>query len=348
MNKIKKIYKTSIDVFENCSFRNGAIVAANIKDPDYPENVKNYSYVWVRDASFVCVACDLLKMKRIPDRFFEWCWNAENFEKEGIFYMRYHVDGKMYGREFQPDQTGSLLWAIEHHSRHWNVSKFSELIEKAADGICSSWKIECFKRHYDLWEERHTSSRRKENFTYSVAMCVKGLESAIKLVGPKATWVKCRNQMEKEIEKAYDRKSGYFLRSFNGSRDTTIDSSIFGLFWPSEVINPNDFRMISTVKKIVETNVIENGGVIRYKGDRYAGSLRRKEGGAWPVLNFWLSIYYSELKKNKECREYVNWVMERVKDKLPEQIKNGKPISIIPLAWSHAMFIIAGKRLNLF
>jgi GH15 family glucan-1,4-alpha-glucosidase len=40
--------------------------------------------------------------------------------------------------------------------------------------------------------------------------------------------------------------------------------------------------------------------------------------------------------------------LERVEKKLPEQIKNGKPASIVPLAWSHAMFIIAGKFLELF
>jgi GH15 family glucan-1,4-alpha-glucosidase len=71
-------------------------------------------------------------------------------------------------------------------------------------------------------------------------------------------------------------------------------------------------------------------------------------GGAWPVLNFWLSIYFCLAGKKQEAIKYFSWILERVEKKLPEQIKNGKPASIVPLAWSHAMFIIAGKFLELF
>jgi len=346
--KIKRIFERSIKVIKDCSLKNGAIVAANPKDPDYPQGVKNYYYVWPRDASFFCVACDLIGLRKIPERFFNWCWRAEEFKEKGVFYMRYYPSGKMYGRQFQPDQTGSLLWAIEHHSKYWNVNKFTDLIEKAADGICSSWNGRCFRRSYDIWEEKVASPKKGENFTYSLVMNIKGLSSAIELIRSKTEWVTCKNQMKKEIENAYDKKLGYFVRKFNGHKDISIDSSILGLSWPSDVIKPNDFRMRSTVDKIVKTNSIENGGIMRYKGDRYAGFLRRKEAGAWPVLNFWLSAYFYKLGEKEKARKYFNWVIERVDEKLPEQIKNGKPASIIPLAWSHAMFIITGRFLKLF
>jgi GH15 family glucan-1,4-alpha-glucosidase len=345
---IDKIFETSVNVIKDCSLKNGAIVASNIYDPDYPKGVKNYNYVWPRDASFVCVACDLIDLKKIPEKFFDWCWNAEKFKEKGIFYMRYSPDGKIYGRQFQPDQTGSLLWAMEHHSKYWDVNEFTDLIERAADGICSSWNDRCFKMSYDIWEERYASPQKGEKFTYSLAMCIKGLESAIKLIGPKAEWVKCKNQMKIEIESAYDKKLGYFVRKFNGKKDVIIDSSVLGIAWPSEIIKPNDFRMVSSVDEIIKSNTIENGGIMRYKGDLYAGFLRKKEGGAWPIINFWLSIYYSKLGNREKALKYFNWVVKRVEDKLPEQIKNGKPTSIIPLAWSHAMFITAGKSLNLF
>lgn len=347
-DKIKRILKMSIRVIKECSLRNGAIVASNIHDPDYPKGVKNYYFVWPRDASFVCVACDLLGLRRIPEKFFEWCWKAEDFREGGIFYMRYYPNGKMYGRQFQPDQLGALLWAIEHHSKYREIDKFTDLVEKLAGGICSSWNGECFRRSYDIWEERVVSPKKGENFTYSLAMCVKGLNSAIGLIGPKAEWVRCRNQMKKEIENAYDKKLGYFVRKFNGYKDIVIDSSILGLSWPSESIKSNDLRMKSTVDNIVKANCMEDDGIRRYRGDRYAGYLRRGEGGAWPVLNFWLSVYFSKLGENENARKYFSWVIERVDEKLPEQIKNGIPASIIPLAWSHAMFVIAGKFLNLF
>jgi GH15 family glucan-1,4-alpha-glucosidase len=347
--KIKRIFKTSKRVFRECSLKNGAIVASNIHDPDYPEGVKNYHYVWPRDASFVCVACDLIGMKKIPEKFFKWCWKkAENFKEKGIFFMRYFPDGRMYGKQFQPDQTASLLWAIEHHSKDWDVSSFGQLIEKAADGIYSSWKGSCFRRSFDLWEERAASPKKKQNHTYSLAMCIKGLKAALRLIGTRREWLRCVGEMENELKKSYDKKLGYFVRTFNNKRDKTLDSSMLGLVWPSEVISPKDRRMVSTVKKIIEKNSTENGGIMRYKGDKYVGKLKRGNAGAWPILNFWLSIYFSKSGRKKRALEYFNWVLERVNDKLPEQIKNGKPSSITPLAWSHAMFIIAGRYLELF
>jgi len=87
---------------------------------------------------------------------------------------------------------------------------------------------------------------------------------------------------------------------------------------------------------------------MRYKGDKYIGKLKRGKAGSWPILNFWLSIYYTKLGKREKALQYFNWVVDRVEEKLPEQIKNEKISSIIPLAWSHAMFIIAGKYLELF
>jgi len=347
--KIQRILQTSKKVFRECSLRNGAIIASNIHDPDYPKGMKNYHYVWPRDASFVCVACDLIGLRKIPEKFFEWCWNeTEGFREKGIFFMRYHPNGKMYGREFQPDQTGSLIWAIEHHSKHHDMTKFHALIEKAADGICSSWKGSHFRRSFDIWEEKPASSRKNEKHTYSLAMCIKGLEAASELIKTKERWLNCKEEMENELKKSYDNKLGYFVRTFNKKHDKILDSSTLGLVWPSEVIKPKDKRMVSTVKRIIQINSIKDGGIIRYKDDRYVGKLRRGKAGAWPLLNFWLSIYFSKLGKEKKASKYFNWVIERVDEKLPEQVKDGKPFSIIPLAWSHAMFVITGRCLELF
>jgi GH15 family glucan-1,4-alpha-glucosidase len=348
--KIQRMFKIGKKIFKECSLKSGAIVASNIHDPDYPKGVKNYYYVWPRDASFVCVACDLIGLKNIPEKFFKWCWDkAEGFREEGIFYMRYNPDGKMYGREFQPDQTGSLLWAIEHHSKSFDVDKFNKIIEIAADGICSSWSGSSFKRSFDVWEERVASPIKNEKHTYSLAMCIKGLRAASMLIGPKEEWLECIRQMGNEFEKSYNKELGYFLRTFNNTHtDKTLDSSMLGLVWPSEIVESDDDRILSTVNKIIQKNSTDNGGIMRYKDDKYVGKLKRGEAGAWPILNFWLSIYYAKLGKREEALKYFNWVLERTEKKLPEQIKNGKPNFIIPLAWSHAMFIIAGKFLNLF
>jgi GH15 family glucan-1,4-alpha-glucosidase len=346
--KISKIILTSKKVFKDCSLSNGTIVASNIHDPDYPKNVKNYYYVWPRDASFITVACDILGLKKISENYFKWIWKAEGFKKRGIFYMRYHPNGKLYGRQFQPDQIGSFLWSIEYHCKTYNKNpkRFEDLITKAANGICFNWKGKYFKKiSFDLWEERRARPKNNEKHTYSLAMCSRGLKSAIKLIGNNERWLECQKQMEKEIENAYDRKLKFFVRTFNHRIDPLIDSSMLGLVWPSNVIKPNDKRMINTVKKILKVNLI-NGGLMRYPGDQYNGKFRKSKAGTWPLLNFWLSIYYIKYGKKNEAKKHFDWVIERVDKKIPEQIENNKPSSIIPLAWSHAMFIISSKFLG--
>jgi glucoamylase len=382
MDKIRKIYNKSIEVLKNCSLKNGAIIAANASDPDYPKDVQNYDYVWPRDASYCCVALDMIGYNKIPEKFFEWCWNrAESFKDNGIFIgNKFNQNGIVFGEnvdnkyvgslpsqlkktftflvikgsEFQPDETGSLLWAIWNHSKYEDVSEFKDMISKVSDGICNVWKSNHFKiPSFDLWEERIAWPKKNEKHTYSVAMCLKGLECASKIIKPKERWKVCMKQMRIEIDSAYNKKLGYFLRMFgNKTTDKIVDSSMFSLVWPCELFEPKDQRIVNTVKEIMNRNNL-NGGIMRYKNDNYDGRIKWGKltlggGGSWPILNFWASIYFSKLGNRKEAMKYFDWVVDRVDVNIPEQIKNDKPASINPLAWSHTMFIIAGKELRLF
>ena len=381
--KIEEVYEESIKVIKDCSLRNGAIVAANILDEAYPKDVKSYFYVWPRDASFVCYAADLLGLHKIPEKFFDWCWErAEGFREKGIFLAnKYYPNGRMAGdfdvgikpkeiknktiREFaksqtftrlfysnfQPDQTASLIWAVYEHSKFKSIEKFKPVVEKAADGISNSWSKNCFKvPTYDLWEEKVALPRLKQVHTYSLAMCKKSLECAVEILGPNKKWSECIQQMKKVLERCYSNE--YFVKTYGKVVDRTLDSSSLGLVWPSGAFDAEDPRIVSTVERILQKNCIEEG-IHRYPKDKYDGRMSFGElclegGGAWPILNFWISIYFCLAGKRQEALKYFNWVVERVEKKLPEQIKNGKPASIIPLAWSHAMFIIAGKFLGLF
>jgi GH15 family glucan-1,4-alpha-glucosidase len=79
-----------------------------------------------------------------------------------------------------------------------------------------------------------------------------------------------------------------------------------------------------------------------YDGWVYGGMLRMKGAGAWPLLNFWMTIYYALQGNIEKAQEYFRWVLERVEKYIPEQLfDNALQISVSPLAWSHAMFLIA-------
>jgi glucoamylase len=383
--KLKELLKTTEEVFEKVSFPNGAITASNLSFKCYPKDVKSYEYVWPRDSSYICVAADALGKHEIPRKFFEWCLNyAEDFMDKGVFtFHKFFVHGRatgdwdipieikdvknrtvvqriksqtkvrIYNSNFQPDQTGSLLWAIEEHSKYEDVSQFKDMIKNAANGICKYWKGTTFKiPAHDLWEERTAWPKLNQTLTYSVAMCMRGLEAAEHLCGKKKEWNKCIEEMKIILDKSYLPRVHHFIRENGKKIDSKIDSSMLGLVWPANAFDAKDPRIIQTVEQI-ERKCVKNGGIYRYPNDVWDGRISNHTillggAGAWPVLNFWMSIYQSLAGNEEKALKYFNWVIERTEKYFPEQIKNGKPISIIPLAWSHAMFVIAAQYLNLF
>ena len=352
-DKIMELIAVTEDIIRDCSLENGGIVAANSTKNKYPIDAKNYFYVWPRDASFNCIASDVLGVENVQENFFNWCLKrAEGFKENGLFYEKYYPNGLKALTNFQPDQTGTVLFAVWHHYKEdiTGASKFHDLIEIAGNGICKAWK----KDHFtlvtnDLWEERLCFPDLNENFSYSLAACIKGLKCANELI-PNKKWIKTADEMKKRLDKHF---MNYFVRSFGKISDRRIDASTIGLVYPFEVYDANDQRIVTTIKEI-EKKLLINGGLHRYEYDEYDGWMfemmhRKKGAGAWPLLNFWMTIYYS-IKGYKDIAEkYYYWVLEKIKDGdcIPEQIfENEIQVSVSPLLWSHSMFVLASKYLG--
>jgi GH15 family glucan-1,4-alpha-glucosidase len=186
-----------------------------------------------------------------------------------------------------------------------------------------------------------------ENFTYSLAICARGLLCANGLK-PNKRWLKVAHEMIKQIESV----KGHFTRSFGKFGDDRIDASLLGLVWPASIIKADDTRMLETVR-LIEEKLVQDMGVHRYEGDDYDGwmykkSIHRKKGaGYWPLLNFWMSIYYMKKGDKVKARSYFDKVLRDVGGPhIPEQVfSNDVQVSVKPLAWSHAMYVISASNL---
>jgi glucoamylase len=388
---IKELIKISKDVIADGSLENGAIIAANSDKAIYPAATQDYRYVWIRDAAYVCMAADLLRLRDIPERFFDWSLNrAEDFKETGFFSNAYNVNGTIhgtlispgeprvprhlrescidlihYGTQFQPDQGGSLLIAIAHHIKHFDaeVSKFEKLIEKTASGISRAWKGNAFVLPcYDLWEERCVLPEHRGFHTYSLAMCIAGLRAAIGLLGEKRKWLQTEKEMSDTFAEVYSSNAESIPRTYRKGAiaknrkikedDLKPDTSLLGLVYPSGILDPLDEKIKRTVLEIIKMNSTVGGGLLRYPADRYCGGVRKgwvtlTGAGTWPLLSFWMSIYYSLCGDNKNARKFFDRPLERINKYIPEQIFEDKSrSSITPLLWSHAMFVIAAKFLG--
>lgn len=355
--KTPKIIEASKQVIRDCVLDSGAIVAANTDKGYYPRGAKNYRYVWPRDAAYICVGAEYLGIKDIQEPFFDWLTvKPEDFKKDGLLFQNYSTNGRMLDNQFQPDQMGTVLWAIHSHFQN-NLKaalKYRELIERTAKGLCNQWHNTHFHMNTtDLWEagNRVTSTKIDNNFTYSLAACARGLLLAYQII-PDPVWKETAEQMIKRTEEAYDEKRGYFLRNHGKIDDPNVDASLLGLVWPFCICEANDPRMVKTAEKIEKKLVTENGGVHRFEFDYYDGEGTAAEGGgAWPLLNFWFAIYWQLQSNQKKAEHYLNWVLDNLDEKkynsfLPEQIFPDFRTGIFPLAWSHAMFACACHYLN--
>jgi glucoamylase len=139
--------------------------------------------------------------------------------------------------------------------------------------------------------------------------------------------------------------------------DDTIDISLLGLCVPFEMYGAFDEKIIKTVRAIENSLSIHTGeveeaakagnegtapeidrGIMRYENDGYIG------GNPWIIATLWLALYYLKTGEKKKAEGLFLWtVRSRTElDLLPEQVdrNTGKPAWVIPLTWSHAMFVL--------
>ena len=364
--KIEKLVNKTKEIFHDCLLPNGCLVAAPTHMSYYPSQAESYLYCWPgRDLGF-SVTADLHIGIDVFEDVLTWIWErAEDYQtslakwKEGLLFGSYHPNGRIRKTHFQPDQTGTLLWAIYEYSKKHKLSSLArKIIKQSTKGLLEVWTDDQFKIFTeDPWEERIAHPRFKNNLTYSLAACAAGLERANKLI-PDNKAKNVAKQMKLLIENnAYDKKAGYFLRRFGGtvSGDKNIDASLLGLVWPFEIIKVDDPRIVNTIKAI-ETKITDERGVYRYQFDEYEGEvedagLHYKMGaGAWPLLTFWMSIVQKKMGNRKKAEKYFWLVLDQLGDDLllPEQIfpKGDPRIGVKPLLWSHAMFIHAAIGLE--
>ena len=120
--------------------------------------------------------------------------------------------------------------------------------------------------------------------------------------------------------------------------DARVDSSLLGLAWPFRAVDPAGTRMRATAAAIERELVLSCGGVLRHEGDDYAG------GNPWLLTTLWLGLYYRQLGDEEGLRRCLDYAVSRRTDLdlLPEQAdRDGKPAWVLPLAWSHAMLVLA-------
>lgn len=367
--EIWSLVKRSLLTMRTHTGNNGAIIASFDSDVLF-FNRDTYAYVWPRDAAICAFAFDTAGFQEISQTFFDFC--DKIISEEGYFAHKYWSDGSPGSSwhswidetgkpqlPIQLDETALVVSTLWKHFQKYHdiefVSKvYPKLITKTADFLKNYVNEETGlpKPSVDMWEERVGT------FTATATCVCAALSAAANFAEVfydrkrQAELNQVAGRMKEAIRKhLYDSKLKRFIRGIypKGQPDTTADSSLCFLFL-SETFEAQDKQVLETMKALEEKLWIKNaiGGMARYENDEYHRVSKEFPGNPWIICTLWLARWYIAKATSKDdLNKALNLIAWAAKTASPtgmlaEQIDpfTGNCISVSPLSWSHASFVI--------
>jgi len=364
------LFKTSLLVMRTHVDNTGAIIASGDSELlRYGRD--NYSYVWHRDAAIIASAFDRAGFHEVSRKFFEFC--NEVVSDEGYFFHRYRCD-KSLGSSWHPwisegmrqlpiqeDETALVLVALWQHYQNTKDLEFVEkiynsLIKKSANFILDfRAKNNLPFPSYDLWEMKYGI----HGFTAaSVSAALDAAANFADLLGKEndhAQFSKGAKEVASAIKKYfYNEKNKYFYKALDIKEnrilhDETIDISSFYGFFNFNIYAVEDEKLREALLVLQEKLGCPGGGYVRFEDDQYYRVDDSLPGNPWIITTLWVTQYKIANAKNKqelsEAKADFAWVVDKALDTgiLSEQINphDNSQLSVSPLAWSHAEFVIA-------
>jgi len=367
---VMRLFKTSLFIMRAHVDNKGAIISSC--DSDLLQfNRDTYSYMWPRDGAICAMAFDAAGFQEVSRLFFDFC--SRVITDEGYFKHKYWSDGSvgsswhaLVNRRGEPqlpiqlDETALVLYALWRHFQKYRdlefISKvYPRLVVKPSEFLQNYRDVQTGlpKASFDMWEEQTGT------FTSATACVCSALSSAAKFA--KVFYNSSRQEelnaivaqmREAALTRLYDSKLRRFVKAIRPDRtlDTTIDSSLSFTFLYGA------FDAESTeVKETIDT--IRNrlwvssgiGGLARYENDEYHRVSRDVPGNPWFICTLWLARWYvassTSLEDLKKALALISWVVKYASQAgiLAEQLNpyDATPISVSPLVWSHAEFVLA-------
>ncbi len=370
-----RLYRRSLLTIRTHIDNNGAIVAA-IDSETLQRGRDTYSYLWPRDGARVAYALDRAGYFELTKRFFFFC--REIIREEGYFLHKYNPDGSLASSwhpwvrdgapqiPIQEDQTALVLLALWHHYARFRNTEFIKLlyrplIVRAAEFMVAyrDQKTGLPLPSYDLWEERQGV------LTFTTGAVHGGLRAAAAFARAfgEADHAERYERAAAEIRKGMDTylwqdKSDRFARMISPvgdgfDVDLTVDASLYGCF-AFGAYDARDPKVTKTMNAVAQTlqTATPVGGVARYQGDRYHAvepPSPAVPGNPWFICTLWLAQHHiaraTTVQELQPAREILEWVAAHALPSgvLAEQIhpRTGIPLSVSPLAWSHAEYVVA-------
>lgn len=354
----------------------GAIIAAN--DSDITQfGGDHYSYCWPRDGAMVAYSLVLTGQSELSRSFFRYA--SRCLKGESYFLHKYTpvadlasswhpwmIEGQRV-LPIQQDETSLVIWALRKHFEAFKDVEFVKslylpLVVRPAEWILKYRDMNGLPQpSWDLWEER------RGIHTFTVATTIGALNAAAAFAtdfgepdraaafreGAQKMTGALKRLMWSADQKRFARHLLPGTRNGDYKMDMASDSANFALFVFAG-LDVNDPMIESEMREMqrrlsVKTGV---GGYARYEHDYYhqveAYKIDQVPGNPWVICTLWRAQYViAKARKPEDLEEaagLLNWCVARAESSgvLAEQHHpyNGEAISVSPLTWSHATYVI--------
>ncbi|MGZ4112476.1 MAG: glycoside hydrolase family 15 protein [Tumebacillaceae bacterium] len=373
--RLDVMYRRSLLVFDLMADRvHGGLIAAPEFDPTWSQ-CGGYGYCWGRDAGYITTAIDRAGYTDVGRKFYEWAMQAQ--DADGSWDHRHYMNGDLapaWG--YQADEPASILWGMWQHFKITGDREFLlqcyESMWRGADHLLNTLDAENgFPRaSMDLWEERYAQHTYSSAAVAAALLAVSEASAELGDAERAASYRAAGERVRDAVEKLYNPEKESWYRGVNlqvsgdvhgrlqaegralhtvrdehgyeryvANYDTVVDASLLGLSYPFELFDAHHPHVVDTAQAVRDLCTQPGvGGIRRYEDDHYAG------GNPWVLCTLWLALDANRRGDKATVLESLEWVLDNQTKTglLPEQVdkKHGGPGWVVPLTWSHAMFVL--------
>jgi alpha,alpha-trehalase len=346
----------------------GATVAALTTSlPETPGGERNWDYrfTWMRDTTFTLQALHFLDLDWEADEFMQFVADVEANE-DGALQIMYGIDGRRDLTEStrddlsgyagarpvrigngafdqrQNDVFGAVLDSILLHSRRSDriPRRLWPIVQSQADCASAVWR----QPDQGIWEARG----EPQHYVSSKLMCWVALDRAAQLANIggdqelQARWSARADEVHADILE-HGLRDGVLRQHYDTDAldASTLLAAQFG-FLPAD-----DERLRKSVDAI-DSDLTEDGFVLRYRTDETDDGLSGKEG-SFLICSFWLVSALAIVGEEQRARDLMERLL-RVASPLglfAEEFdpSTGRHLGNFPQAFSHLALIQAAARI---
>jgi GH15 family glucan-1,4-alpha-glucosidase len=339
------------------------VAAATTSLPETPGGERNWDYrfSWMRDSTFTLQALHWLQLDWEADEFMQFVADLEPNSDGGLQIM-YGIDGRRDLTEStrdelmgyagaqpvrigngafdqrQNDVFGAVLDSILLHTRHSQrlPRRLWPIVQAQAECATQVWR----NPDQGIWEARGAP----QQYVSSKLMCWVALDRAAKLADVRGDaarndeWAATAEEIRADILE-HGVRDGVLRQHYDTD---ALDASTL-LAAPFGFLPPDDERLRKSVDAI-ETDLTEDGFVLRYRTDETDDGLSGKEG-TFLICSFWLVSGLAIVGQLQRARDLMERLL-RVASPLglyAEEFdtSTGRHLGNFPQAFSHLALIEA-------